>query len=68
MEASPQIDQNLYSRQIGAYGVETMGKLMSLKVFVYGLRGVKLDYIIFCIYLQLLDRYRNCKESYSCWS
>lgn len=44
MEASPQIDQNLYSRQIGAYGVETMGKLMSLKVFVYGLRGVIPDY------------------------
>ncbi len=34
------IDHNLYSRQIGAYGVEAMGKLVALKVFIYGLRGV----------------------------
>jgi len=39
-EPTVQIDQNLYSRQIGAYGVETMGKLVQLRVFIYGLRGV----------------------------
>ena len=34
------IDHNLYSRQIGAYGVEAMGKLVALKVYIHGLRGV----------------------------
>ena len=34
------IDHNLYSRQIGAYGVEAMGKLITLKVYIHGLRGV----------------------------
>ena len=40
METTPQIDQNLYSRQIGAYGVEAMGKLITLRVYIHGLRGV----------------------------
>ena len=34
------IDKNLYSRQIGTFGLETMGKLIQMRVFVYGLRGV----------------------------
>lgn len=42
-EPTVQIDQNLYSRQIGAYGVETMGKLVQLRVFIYGLRGVGIE-------------------------
>ena len=39
MEES-KIDKNLYSRQIGTFGLETMGKLIQLKVFIYGQRGV----------------------------
>lgn len=35
----PKIDHNLYSRQIGAFGVETMGRLVQLKVLLVGLRG-----------------------------
>jgi ubiquitin-activating enzyme E1 len=35
----PTIDHNLYSRQIGAFGVETMGRLVQLKVLLIGLRG-----------------------------
>jgi len=34
------IDTNLYSRQIGTYGMETMGKLMQMKVLISGLRGL----------------------------
>lgn len=34
------IDTNLYSRQIGTFGMETMGKLMQMRVFIYGMRGV----------------------------
>jgi ubiquitin-activating enzyme E1 len=34
------IDKNLYSRQIGTFGLETMGKLIQMKVFIYGQRGV----------------------------
>lgn len=34
-----EIDDNLYSRQIGTFGFETMGKLSKLKVLIYGLRG-----------------------------
>ena len=40
IEEKKDIDHNLYSRQIGAYGVETMGKLMKMRVFIQGLRGV----------------------------
>ena len=29
-----------YSRQIGVLGIEAMGKLIKLKVFIVGLRGV----------------------------
>ncbi|PHJ25556.1 ubiquitin-activating enzyme e1 family protein [Cystoisospora suis] len=34
------IDTDLYSRQIGAFGLETMGKLIKLRVLICGLRGV----------------------------
>jgi ubiquitin-activating enzyme E1 len=34
------IDKNLYSRQIGTFGLETMGKLIQMRVFIYGQRGV----------------------------
>jgi ubiquitin-activating enzyme E1 len=36
-----EIDTNLYSRQIGTFGMETMGKLVQMNVLIYGLRGVK---------------------------
>ena len=41
-EKHPQIDHDLYSRQIGAFGVEAMGKLIRLRVFIQGMRGVSL--------------------------
>lgn len=34
------IDTNLYSRQIGAFGFEAMGKLMQMKVLISGLKGL----------------------------
>lgn len=34
------IDTNLYSRQIGAFGMEAMGRLMQLRVLISGLNGV----------------------------
>lgn len=44
MEAdAPQIDQNLYSRQLGAYGIEAMGKLVTLRVYLHGLRGLGIE-------------------------
>jgi len=33
------IDTNLYSRQIGTFGMETMGKLIKMRVLISGLRG-----------------------------
>lgn len=33
------IDTNLYSRQIGTFGLETMGKLVKMNVLIVGLRG-----------------------------
>lgn len=38
--AEPKIDMDLYSRQIGTFGMETMGKLMQMKVLISGLRGL----------------------------
>lgn len=35
--------ENKYSRQIGAYGMETMGKLIQMEVFLYGLRGLGIE-------------------------
>mmetsp|Transcript_140086 Transcript_140086/g.349111 ORF Transcript_140086/g.349111 Transcript_140086/m.349111 type:complete len:1038 (+) Transcript_140086:74-3187(+) len=34
------IDMDLYSRQIGTFGMETMGKLIQMKVLISGLRGL----------------------------
>ena len=39
---TPQIDHNLYSRQIGAFGVEAMGKLIKLNVLIQGANGVSI--------------------------
>lgn len=36
------IDLDLYSRQIGAFGVEAMGKLIKLRVLIQGMKGVSL--------------------------
>jgi len=38
-----QIDTNLYSRQIGTFGLETMGKLIKLKVLIVGMRGLGVE-------------------------
>ena len=52
------VDDNLYSRSILTYGMETMRKLSQLKVFIYGLRGLGIEVanilklvttIIYCI-------------------
>lgn len=37
------IDTNLYSRQIGTFGLETMGKLVQMKVLIIGLRGLGVE-------------------------
>lgn len=38
-----QIDTNLYSRQIGTFGLETMGKLIKMKVLIIGQRGLGVE-------------------------
>lgn len=38
-----ELDHNLYSRQIGAYGVEAMTKLIKLRVLVVGMSGLGLE-------------------------
>ena len=43
MENNKTIDQNLYSRQLGAFGIEAQGKLIKMKVFLYGLGGVGIE-------------------------
>ena len=35
-----EIDTDFFSRQIGTFGMEAMGKLIKLKVLIVGLRGV----------------------------
>ena len=37
------IDTNLYSRQIGTIGMETMKKLVELKILIIGLRGLGIE-------------------------
>ena len=37
------IDQNLYSRQLGTFGMEAMGKLIKMKVLIHGLRGLGIE-------------------------
>ena len=36
-----ELDINLYSRQIGTYGLETMELLIKQKIYIYGIGGVK---------------------------
>jgi ubiquitin-activating enzyme E1 len=38
-----EIDTNLYSRQIGTFGMEAMGKLIQMKVFIWGMRGLGIE-------------------------
>lgn len=38
-----EIDMNLYSRQIGTFGMETMGKLIKMKVLILGCRGLGVE-------------------------
>jgi ubiquitin-activating enzyme E1 len=38
-----EINTDLYSRQIGTYGMETMGKLIKMKVLIVGLRGLGVE-------------------------
>ena len=37
-----------YSRQIGAYGLETIGRLISLDVLIVGMRGVGIECAKIC--------------------
>jgi len=46
MAETAKYDENLYSRMLGAYGAETVGKLVQLKVFLSGLRGVILGLLL----------------------
>lgn len=39
-EEKQNIDQNAMSRQLAVYGHEAQGKLMAMKVFLYGVTGV----------------------------
>lgn len=39
----PELDQNALSRLLAAYGAETQLKLMGMRVFIQGLRGVPLS-------------------------
>lgn len=43
MVEEQKIDTNLYSRQIGTFGLETMGKLVQMKVLIMGLRGLGVE-------------------------
>ena len=37
------IDENLYSRQIAAFGTNAMNKIAKLKILIYGLRGLGIE-------------------------
>jgi ubiquitin-activating enzyme E1 len=43
MEKEEEINTNLYSRQIGTFGMETMGKLIKMKVLIVGMRGLGVE-------------------------
>lgn len=47
------IDLNHYSRQIGTFGMEAMGKLIKLRVFIQGLGGVSLALLPIIVILDL---------------
>ncbi len=42
-KVNTEIDTNLYSRQIGTFGMEAMGKLIKMKVLIWGLRGLGIE-------------------------
>ena len=42
-DTTDQIDTNLYSRQIGTFGIETMGKLIKMQTAIIGLRGLGVE-------------------------
>ena len=37
------IDTDLYSRKIGTFGMNTMGKLLKLKVLIVGMKGLGVE-------------------------
>lgn len=43
VEKTVEIDHNLYSRQIGTFGLETMGKLVKMKVLIIGVKGLGVE-------------------------
>jgi ubiquitin-activating enzyme E1 len=43
VEQEQQIDTDLYSRQIGTFGMETMGKLIKMNVLIIGQRGLGVE-------------------------
>jgi len=47
------VDLDLYSRQIGAFGLETMGKLIKMRCFLLGLRGVYI-FLLLINYIRLV--------------
>ena len=43
MEKTHKVDEDLYSRQIGAFGMETMSKLVKMRVLIIGLGGLGVE-------------------------
>ena len=43
MATDAKVDTNLYSRQIGTFGMETMGKLIKMKILIVGMRGLGVE-------------------------
>lgn len=43
VEKAQEIDHNQYSRQIYTFGMETMGKLVKMKVLLIGMRGLGVE-------------------------
>ena len=43
MEKEANIDTDLYSRQIGTFGMDIMSKLLKLKVLIIGMRGLGVE-------------------------
>ena len=37
------IDTNLYSRQLMTYGMDTMNKIIEMKILIIGLRGLGVE-------------------------
>lgn len=43
LDGGVHLDTNLYSRQIGAFGLETMGKLIKMRVLISGMNGAGVE-------------------------